>query len=360
MAASSTQDVLLALFQQGRHHEVITQAQAQAVSPESQPLAAQILAASFFQLADYAQAASLLERLEASLGYDANYLSLYGATCRRLGLFAKAEILLKHALDASDDAAEVRNNYANLLIDLQRYDEAKLILEDLLRENPHYADARVNLNRLSFRVEENTQSAVPPSQTNQVKQAQADSTWQPADPLMLAFSDEEVAMAGGLKPAANAGASGLAASLPDPNQAELAAEQLRLAAQAVSEGNSPFALDLCSQALVHLGANASLYANASDAYIKSQRFHEAEICLLHALSIGGPAISHLINLVSLASLRGDLALAAYYLDQAAGLDPCHPQLAAVRANLSRRRQSIAGRPYRFEHVWTEPSVQQRP
>lgn len=355
MSAATLDETLLSLYQQGRHHEVISQAQAQAVSPESHPLAAQVLAASLFQLADYGQAATLLEALEASLSQDSHYLSLYGATCRRLGQLQKAEQLLRRAMDLSGQAPEIRNNYANLLIDLGRTGEARALLEGLIAENPSYQDAQINLNRLRFRDQERqVQAPVSSDPSPALASSAPGSHWTPADPLMMAFSEEEV-QADPLKPAA-ASSSSLAASLPDPRQGEMAAEQLRLAAQAVSEGNSTFALDLCSQALTALGANASLYVHASDAYIQSQRFHEAEICLLHAVAIGGPAINHLINLVSLASMRGDLVLAAHYLDQAAGLDPTHPQLAAVRRNLDHRRQTLAGRAYRFEPIWASPNL----
>lgn len=342
MPVVSNQD-LLGLYQLGRHHEVVAQAQALGITAESQPLAAQILAASLFQLGEYSRAASLLDALEAPLGQDRDYLSLYGATCRRLGQLEQAERLLSRALKLDPAAPQVRNNYANLLIDLGRVDEARVMLEQLLQEQPDYQDARANLNRLQFRAQP---AAVPSAQA-----------WLPADPLMLAFAEEEVRLAGGVQPPKAADAdSALLASLPQPEARQMASEQLKLASQAVSEGNAAFALQLCGQALQGLGANAGVYVNASDAYIRSKRFHEAEICLLHALAIGGPNINYLINLVSLTSLRGDITLASHYLDQAAGLDPTHPQLAALRTNLEGRRQSLAQQPYRFEPSWKPADI----
>lgn len=340
------QQQLLALYQAGRHHEVVAQAQAQAISAETNPLAANIVAASLFQLGEYARAASLLEALEAPLGDQRDYLSLYGATCRRLGLLPKAEQLLARALQLDPASLEVRNNYANLLIDLGRDQEARSILEQLLRERPGYEDARANLNRLEFRQQP---VAAPPASAQ---------PWSPADPLMMAFADEEVRQAQWNQPAAvDPAAKALAAALPQPEAQAMAADQLRLASQAVSEGNAAFALQLCGQALAGLGANASVYVNASDAYIRNQRFREAEICLLHAALIGGPNINTYINLVSLASLRGDLALASHYLDQAAGLDPSHPQLSALQANLRQREADLASRPYQFEVIWPDQQLQ---
>ena len=323
---------LLPLFQAGRHHEVVAQARNLDVEAQTQPLAANVLAASLFQLGEYAQAASLLEDLEASLGQDRDYLSLYGATCRRLGLLQRAEQLLARALKLDPTAASVRNNYANLLIDLGRDQEARSLLEQLLSEQPDYQDARANLNRLQFR------------------EQPAPASWTPADPLMLAFSEEEVNLAAG---AGSSAGKVLASQLPDPEQRAMASEQMQLAENAVQEGNHTFALKLCSQAQVGVGANATLYRIAADAYIGLRRFQEAEICLLQAVSIGGAGINQLINLVSLSSLRGDLTLANHYLDQAAGLDPSHPNLPALRENLNKRRQTLEGRPYVFQPTWAE-------
>jgi Flp pilus assembly protein TadD len=348
--AATPEQQLLALFQAGRHHEVVAQSQAMAVAPESNPLAANVLAAALFQLGEYGRAATLLEALEAPLGQDRDYLSLYGATCRRLGLLQRAEALLSRALQLDPQSREVRNNYANVLIDLGRDQEARDLLEQLLIEQPTYHDARVNLNRLQFREQ-------PPASAPVAAPADTQ-PWTPADPLMLAFAEEEVRLAGGVQPAQpSSAAAQLASTLPKPEVKDLAADQLRLATQAVSEGNSSFALQLCSQALAGLGANASVYVNASDAYIRSKRFREAEICLLHALAIAGPSSTHYLNLVSLASLRGDLVLASHYLDQAAGLDPSHPQLAAVKANLSARQAALANQPYCFAPSWPEPQLQ---
>lgn len=343
---------LLALFQAGRFHEVVAQANATGVAPQTHPIAANVLAAALFQLGEYGRAATLLEALEAALGQQRDYLSLYGATCRRLGLLQRADHLLARALQLDPGALDIRNNYANLLIDLGRLAEAQTILEQLLREKPDYQDARANLNRLQFRQQ-------PPIQPVQPPAAPTAQPWSPADPLMLAFAEEEVRLAGGIQaPKPGSAAAALASTLPQPQLQAVAADKLKLAAQAVSEGNAGFALQLCSQALAGLGPNASVYVNASDAYIRSQRFLEAEICLLHAMAIGGTTITHLINLVTLASLRGDLVLANHYLDQAAGLDPSHPNLAQLQANLRQRAASLAGQAYVFEARWSEPQLQQ--
>ena len=359
-ASAAAEQQLLALFQAGRYHDVVAQAQAAGVAPQTNPLAANVLAAALFQLGEFGRAATLLEALEASLGQQRDYLSLYGATCRRLGLLRRAEQLLAKALQLDPGALDVRNNYANLLIDLGQLAEAQTILDQLLREKPDFQDARANLNRLQFR-----QQPSPPQPTAPQPVAAAPTPtaqpWTPADPLMLAFADEELGQAGAIPPAQpGSAAAALASTLPQPDVQAVAADKLKLATQAVAEGNGGFALQLCSQALAGLGANGSVYVNASDAYIRSQRFREAEICLLHAMVIGGATINHYINLVSLTSLRGDLVLANHYLDQAAGLDPSHPNLAQLQTNLRQRQAALTGQAYAFDPAWAEPQLQQAP
>ncbi len=364
-ASAAPEQQLLPLFQAGRYHDVVAQAQAAGVAPQTHPLAANVLAAALFQLGEFGRAATLLEALEAALGQQRDYLSLYGATCRRLGLLQRAEQLLAKALELDPGALDVRNNYANLLIDLGRLAEAQTILDQLLREKPDYQDARANLNRLQFRQQPSPPQPTAPQPTAAAATAAAPTPtalpWTPADPLMLAFAEEEVAQAGAIPPAQpGSAAAALASTLPQPDAQAVAADKLKLATQAVAEGNGGFALQLCSQALAGLGANGSVYVNASDAYIRSQRFREAEICLLHAMVIGGATINHYINLVSLTSLRGDLVLANHYLDQAAGLDPSHPNLAQLQANLRQRQAGLAGQAYTFAPTWAEPQLQQAP
>lgn len=364
-ASAAAEQQLLGLFQAGRYHDVVAQAQAAGVAPQTHPLAANVLAAALFQLGEFGRAATLLEALEAALGQQRDYLSLYGATCRRLGLLQRAEQLLAKALELDPGALDVRNNYANLLIDLGRLAEAQTILDQLLREKPDYQDARANLNRLQFRQQPSPPQPTAPQPSAAAATAAAPTPtalpWTPADPLMLAFAEEEVAQAGAIPPAQpGSAAAALASTLPQPDAQAVAADKLKLATQAVAEGNGGFALQLCSQALAGLGANGSVYVNASDAYIRSQRFREAEICLLHAMVIGGATINHYINLVSLTSLRGDLVLANHYLDQAAGLDPSHPNLAQLQANLRQRQAALAGQAYTFAPAWAEPQLQQAP
>ena len=339
------------LYAQGRFHELIALARQQSLTAETDPEHAQMLAIALFKVGEFASADSVLQGLEAAFGLNADFLSLYGANCRRLGRLSDAENLFQRALRLDPDSQGIRNNYANLLIDLARFDEAQLILSKLLVENSEYEDARSNFNRLSL-----LKADTSPTSTC-VESGEVDG-WSLADPLLLAFSDEEVERTTGRKPKPSTPASqALVAALPDTDQRAVALDQLQLAEKAVAEKQFTFALDLCSQALRVLGSHAPVYDCASDAYLNLKHFKEAELCLLQALALGGPTPKRCLNLVSFASMRGDFALARHHLQQAAAVDPSHPQLAGIRQALDKRtNKTVNTAPYRFPESWLEADL----
>ena len=179
-APTQPQSQLSELFQLGRYHDLVAMAR-DGYAPESDPMAAQLLAASLFRIGEFAAAAPLLEGLEPAFGLNPDFLSVFGANNRRLGKLDQAEELFKRALQLNPTSAPIRNNYANLLIDLVRYQEAREILTALLKENPDYNDAKVNLNRLEF--EDSRQATSPTPATEDVE------GWSLADHC-LAFSEE--------------------------------------------------------------------------------------------------------------------------------------------------------------------------
>ena len=174
----------------------------------------------------------------------------------------------------------------------------------------------------------------------------------------MAFSDEEVSQSLLLKHSkTDAAAASLLKSIPMPTRA-MALEQLEQANNAVSQKQFAFALQLCSQALRVLGAHAPVYDCASDAYLNLRRFHEAELCLLQAIALDSPTPKRCLNLVSFASMRGDIALARHHLRQAAALDPSHPQLQQIRTNLDKREAAVDKPPYSFKLSWDLPQFTQ--
>ena len=176
---------LSVLYEQGRFAELIESIDFSGFSSVEDPILSQVLAASYFKLGMHQKSLLLLKEIESCFLADSNYLSLYGACLRRCGDLENSRLRFEQALEIRPQDASIRNNYANLLIDLKDYAKAESILLELLSDNPDYEDAKVNLQRLS--------------EKRRLQQLQSDddhsvesTTWSLADPLMLAFSEEEV------------------------------------------------------------------------------------------------------------------------------------------------------------------------
>lgn len=346
-SASSTPalyDSLLGLFNKTKYNQLLSIVASNHISTSQDPFVAQLVAGSHFYLGNFAKAAEILEHHIDVLGEDTNFLSMYGAICRRNGQLDQAKVFLEKAISIDSKSRTIRNNYANLLIDLGDLVLAKSILVKLLAEDPSYSDAQANLNRLTFREKHDTAKT---DNTHSV-----DEPWAPADPLLLAFAEEEVSKAGSVnfkKPKSDE-ALGLASRLPNPEKVSVATDKLKLATKAIEENNPNFALQLISSAASDLGSQASIYMNAADAYIRLDRFYEAEICYLHTLQIGGHSLPAYINLTTLALIRGDLALSQHYLDKASSIDPDSDALVKLRAQVHKKASSTK-HSYLFLPAW---------
>lgn len=344
---------LLDLFNSQQYRALLSLVDSNNLSLDSDPLAAQVAAAAHFQLGDFTYAAYLLQPHQGVLGTDSSYLSLYGATCRRLGHLVKSKDLLSRALQIEPHSSAVRNNYANVLIDLDDLTEAKTILVSLLSENPSNQDALTNYKRLQDR-----QAALQAKSIESQEQELIE--WTPSDPLMLAFAEDEVRLAGGvaLKKTHSKSAVALADSLPDVSSSTIDSDRIELATRSIQENNSEFALQLLSQASVGHEAQAIIYMNAADAYVRLESFHEAEICYLHVLQIGGPSVSAYMNLSTLSSIRQDFTLARYYLDAISKFDPNNPDLKAAYERLDVATKSIRS-DYQFHPKWNPPNLKRQ-
>lgn len=345
---------LLLLFNNEQYRDLLNLVDSHNLSLDSDPLAAQVAAAGHFQLGNFSTAANILQPHQAALATDSSYLSLYGATCRRLGQFMKSKELLLNALKLEPKSSAIRNNYANVLIDLDELESAKSILEALLSENPSNGDASTNLERLRSR-----ESVL--HITSGLDKGQELSNWFPSDPLMLAFADEEVRLAGGVALKNSYSKSGvlLADNLPSVPTSTIDSDRIELATRSIHENNPEFALQLLSQASLGYGAKAVVYMNAADAYVKLESFNEAEICYLHTLQLGGPSIPAFMNLSTLASIRGDLTLSRYYLDCVSKLDSDNPDLESAYKRLDAATRSQVS-DYRFNEKWVPPSLNRQP
>lgn len=322
------------LFNQQRYSEIIDKARSFGVNPGTQPVLSKYLAGAYFCVGDFLAAEALLIQLESSFSDDPNFLSLFAATSRRVSNYQRAEHLFSKALKLQPDSLQVRNNYANLLIDLSQFDKARSLLEAVLAIEPSYRDALDNLDRLDQLAEINRLNQDPSAGF-----VNSSNKLSFQDPLLFAFEKSEVDHSLNrykLKPKSLSEKQNAIRNLPDPESHAVALEQLDAARQALQEKQFELVLKLCSQSFRILGPNSDVYDLVSDAYLNLNCYKEAETFLLHAMSIQGLSLKRCFNLVSFSMMRQDYALANFYLQKASEIDPSSSDLERLKILLKER------------------------
>ena len=350
---SSMYHILLQKFQEGDFSEVISIATSNNVNATNDPLAANVMAAALLSLGSVKESIEIFSDLEPSLGDDDSFLSLYGAALRRSGDLQASKNIFERALLQAPDNPCLKNNYANLLIDMKNYSMAISLLSEVVDAHPEYADAVSNLQRARSLFSMVTNPPSPDVSTVISPEAvNTKSLDLLLDPLLMAFDDEEVRDFGRLKRL-----DGLEKVVKNVDTRSIGLEKIKMAQKANSEGNPLFALELCSQSYLQLGCESTVFDCASDAYLSLNRFLETEVTILHALAISGPSMKHYINLTSLASMRCDFVLAEHYFKKAVCLDSTNPNLAKLRKFLEDRKSSKSHTRFLFEDSWpTEPLI----
>ena len=304
---------LLKIFEEGNYNKIVSEWQDNENQLNSDPERAYIVAAAHFRLGNYETACKLCEGLEGSFSNNVNFLAMYAAILRRLMLLDRAEGIFNKALSIRPEAPDVLNNYSNLLIDQERFDEAEKILKDLIKIHPNFTDALANLQRLELLREE---SKKPLTINNDNEN---DDIF--GDPLDEAFEVSEVVKCGSKIGSFTAAVENI---LPDPQKEDLETadlELLKLAEAQIRSKQYNGALEILSKIRKRKGANGVLYKVASDAKIALQKFEKAEILALLAYINGEKSIANFVNLASLSAMRKDQAMAKHWLTEAKRIDP---------------------------------------
>lgn len=352
---------LTEMYREHKYHELISYANQSSFAPQDSPRSTNAIAAAYFSLGKYEECFALLEAVEGALSSDPNFLSLFGATCRRLGMLERAKDLLETALQIDSGSRSTRNNYANILIDLGDNNRASIILKKLVEEDPGYADAQENLNRILFRKTHSQPEPLEQASGHDATKQYPVPSRHLSDPVLVAFSKDEIESSN-KKYKVSAKVSvrllqRLLQKLPIPNDDSIASDELRLAGRLINEGDVNRVLTACSRIHRRKAQPSSLnYITASDAYIRMRRFREAEICLLHGLALGSPSLNIYINLSSLAAMRKDLKLAWHYLDAAASIDPQSQELSSLRESLEQQALKSKESHYRFDPQWIDSTT----
>ena len=339
MTTSTIQAELTALFEQRSFQSILDRAKLDEISPSGDPRTANIVAAALFQLGRFEDCLLWCEGLAPSLAGDPVFASMHGAVLRRVGQKIEAESVFREALSLHREDKFLNNNFANLLIDQQKFDEAEKILSKLIEIYPTYEDAQANLNRLKFQrgLSETAPKSSKPTNAQQILDEDPF-----IDPILAAFSDDEVAMAGGITSKTKSDSQKVGndnqlnlSKLPDRSYDDELQETLSLARQSI-ESDPKQVINDCTLLQQKLGVQYQIYEVAGEAYIRLQLFGDAETALLIAHGLGSRDGSVLLNLANLAAMRGDQCLAIHWLEELAKRQPDHPQLDAVRKTLFAR------------------------
>lgn len=313
------------LFEAKQYH-VIIQNLSSVDLDELAPDTLNILAASYFLIGEFSLVVPLIKKLEPFLSSDANFLSLCGATYRRLGQLTLACSYFEKAIKIQP-SPDIQNNYANLLSDLGQHERALGILSEVLLANPNHPDALVNKDRISKLI------SSPKSKSSSFD-THSSLPFQLADPLQLAFSYEEsVRTVGKLKSSPNINSDNLIKAVKKSSGSDIQGELIQLARRNISEKLYNEALKVLSQALNSGSPTAEIYECASDAYLALQKIPQSEICLLTSYILGSRSSKVLLNFISFTLMRNDHFLSSHIFSQLKQIDPSNPMIPKFKNSL---------------------------
>ena len=329
-------------FSNQKYQSIVDFAQASDFNIKSDVNEARLVAVSFYYLDNFEKACAYCQEIYPFLNSDPDFLSFYGSCLRKNGSSQDAEDMYKSSLQTHSNSLSLLNNYANLLIDLNRFEEAGNLLNKALKIDPNYDDAKSNLSRLAF-----LKDSLP--KTNEVNFSSSSSLLD-YDPLAASFSPDEIKRTFTDKAVlANSdnSVSGLVESLPSQDLGKEQIERISLIRSLISSNPIQALADL-RLLFAEVGASSYIYQLAGDIYIRLKLFADADTCFLTSLSLGCNDSSVLINLANLAHMRGDQILAFKWLEIVSTRTPDHPQLAAVKNTLfPNGRPSFSSSPFQY-------------
>ena len=312
-------DSLINLFNNRKYEQIITEYKSSSFSLSSNPAESRILAAAYFSIGQYDNAYSILNDLTSIFVGDVDFLSLLGATARRLQKYTEAKSAFDEALKIQPANPELLNNYSNLLIDMGELKEAVKLLSSLSEANPNYSDAVQNLQRAKYMLQNSQTGGQPPLKVASQSTTTTNSVSSLKNPIELAFSKEESDRSRkDHLDKFNATDKEFLNSVPNTDTSCLDSESLSFIQQCIESKDYNQALRLLDKASLNLPVlPGRLYKLASDCYLGLAKYPEAESCLMHALLLDGPSSDYFVNLASFSLVSDNLKMADYYLGKAA-------------------------------------------
>ncbi|WP_115024871.1 lipopolysaccharide assembly protein LapB [Synechococcus sp. UW69] len=240
-------------------------------------------------LGENAEARLIFEQIEGSFGDDPEFLNVFGVALRRERNLSKAKEVYERGLEIKPEEPALLSNYANLLIDMGQFTQARAALEKALTLSPGHKDAIQNMNRLSNSIGDLKQDALNSSHR---KSTPDDSNFERISTI----------------------------NKSDP---QAAADWLNLAATTQREKNFNESLIFARKALEAQPDMAAAYKLAGELLIAQDNFEDAEKLFLYGLILGDQDTSTLSNLGAILARKRNGPLARIFLMKALQINKKH-------------------------------------
>ena len=235
------------------------------------------------------EARLIFDQLEGCFGDDAEFLNTYGVILRRERNLPKAVEVYKRGLEIRPDEPAILSNYGNILIDLNKFEEANVILNKAIQIAPDHKDARQNLARLNRCKGQSSES----NKENNI-----------------------------INDANNINNSNGLAALTFKDQ-EAASDWLNLAAIAQREQNLEEALMFAQKSLEAQPDLSAAYKLAGEVLFAMNRRDEAERMLMYGVILGEDDDNSVSNIACIAALKGNGKLAFTLYNRVLANSPEH-------------------------------------
>lgn len=259
------------------------------------------------------EARLIFDELEGCFGDDPEFLNTYGVILRRESDLLKASEIYKRGIDIRPNEPALLSNYGNLLIDLNKFDEASIVLNKAIQISPEHKDARQNLVRLDRC---KGQSSELPTAKQEISHSGDENNSNVFNELTL--KDEEAA-----------------------------SDWLNLAAISQREKNFEEALMFAGKALESQPDMSLAYKVAGEVLFALGRKDEAEKMLLYGVMLGEDDDNSVSNIASIAAMRGNGKLACILFNRVLAKSPEHQT--SVK-NLQHLKNEVSKNRYNFKSV----------
>ena len=255
------------------------------------------------------EARLIFDQLEGCFGDDPEFLNTYGVILRREKDLSKAAEMYKRGLDIRPNEPALLSNYGNLLIDLNKFNDAYTVLNKAIKVAPDHKDARQNLVRLDRckgqeRIQEETISVEQNANSDELNN--------------LIAKDEEAA-----------------------------SDWLNLAAISQRDKNYEEALMFSLKAIESQPDLSLAYKVAGEVLFALNRREESERMLMYGTILGEDDATTISNLASIAAQRGNGKLAYILYNRVLANAPEHQ--ASIK-NLELLKTQVSSGRYKFQSI----------